>query len=420
MRAVFLLGANEKLSRAELESYFAARGVEFSELESGPGRNPWLLAQTGDFQPGISMLQLGGCVKIARVIDVLPADFVEWEDERISEQLEKIGIGKLAWDGWSDIRRVGVSVYSETEIDWDGIASTIGSAAAHQLKPLVGKPVSHITAASAHYRKGGGAFIPSELWSKFGGEHASEAVELNLFVGRKCYLAKTEAMHDPDAEQERGDALERPRGWRYGMRPRLAKILVNLSRAKEGDMLLDPFCGIGTILQEAMLNGINVIGRDIDPLATGCAARNAFRATGAYNVIYKMRPGMRMGRPRPSADVKRGDARALDLRDESVDAVATEPALGPSVTKRPSAEAAEAMVRKLDPLYEAAVGEIGRVLKPGRRAAVVLPLIRTASGETGPDMKRIAARAGLHFTKPIIEAGDWQVVQRAIWVLRKE
>ena len=36
---------------------------------------------------------------------------------------------------------------------------------------------------------------------------------------------------------------------------------------KEGDVVLDPFCGTGTILYEAMNAGHNVIGVDANPLA---------------------------------------------------------------------------------------------------------------------------------------------------------
>ena len=38
--------------------------------------------------------------------------------------------------------------------------------------------------------------------------------------------------------------------------PRLSKILINLSGAKPHDLMLDPFCGIGGILQEALLKRI--------------------------------------------------------------------------------------------------------------------------------------------------------------------
>ncbi|MEM0380415.1 MAG: DNA methyltransferase [Desulfurococcaceae archaeon] len=44
----------------------------------------------------------------------------------------------------------------------------------------------------------------------------------------------------------------------------LSRLLVNLTRVKEGEVLLDPFMGTGTILIEANLMGIRTIGVDID------------------------------------------------------------------------------------------------------------------------------------------------------------
>lgn len=39
--------------------------------------------------------------------------------------------------------------------------------------------------------------------------------------------------------------------------------MINISGIKEG-VLLDPFCGIGSILQEAVLMGFDIRGVDID------------------------------------------------------------------------------------------------------------------------------------------------------------
>src|SRR5260370_41643913 len=36
---------------------------------------------------------------------------------------------------------------------------------------------------------------------------------------------------------------------------------------KEGDRILDPFCGSGTLLVEALASGRDAVGIDIDPLA---------------------------------------------------------------------------------------------------------------------------------------------------------
>ncbi|HKW04856.1 MAG TPA: THUMP domain-containing protein [Nitrososphaerales archaeon] len=45
--------------------------------------------------------------------------------------------------------------------------------------------------------------------------------------------------------------------------PKLARALVNLSRAKEGEVFLDPFCGTGSLLIESQMMGIHSIGFDL-------------------------------------------------------------------------------------------------------------------------------------------------------------
>jgi tRNA (guanine10-N2)-dimethyltransferase len=45
--------------------------------------------------------------------------------------------------------------------------------------------------------------------------------------------------------------------------PKLACALVNLSRVKEGDIFLDPFCGTGSLLIESSRMGIQTIGSDL-------------------------------------------------------------------------------------------------------------------------------------------------------------
>ncbi len=47
------------------------------------------------------------------------------------------------------------------------------------------------------------------------------------------------------------------------MSPILARVMVNLSRCRDGELLLDPFCGTGGILMEAGLTGRRVLGSDV-------------------------------------------------------------------------------------------------------------------------------------------------------------
>ncbi len=56
---------------------------------------------------------------------------------------------------------------------------------------------------------------------------------------------------------------KRPFFYPGSMNPKLARCMVNLSRVKEGQLLLDPFCGTGGILIEAGLIGCKVVGSDI-------------------------------------------------------------------------------------------------------------------------------------------------------------
>ncbi len=44
--------------------------------------------------------------------------------------------------------------------------------------------------------------------------------------------------------------------------PKLARFMVNMSRTKPGDTILDPFCGTGGVLIEAGLVGRNILGND--------------------------------------------------------------------------------------------------------------------------------------------------------------
>lgn len=69
--------------------------------------------------------------------------------------------------------------------------------------------------------------------------------------------------------------LRRPRARKFflpsAIYPKLACLLVNLSRVREGELFLDPFCGTGSLLIEASLMDIRVIGID----ATKWIARGA-------------------------------------------------------------------------------------------------------------------------------------------------
>ena len=97
------------------------------------------------------------------------------------------------------------------------------------------------------------------------------------------------------------------------MSPKLARCMVNLARVKEGDLVLDPFCGTGGILIEAGLVGCKVVGCDIDwRMKKGTAINLEYAGVTDYKTHVV-------------------DVRELEMYEE-VDAVVTDPPYGISTT----------------------------------------------------------------------------------------
>ena len=78
----------------------------------------------------------------------------------------------------------------------------------------------------------------------------------DLFVGIE--RIKLDKKHFEDSKPHK-----RPFFYPGSMHPKLSRCMVTLSRIKDGELLLDPFCGTGGILIEAGLIGCKLVGSDI-------------------------------------------------------------------------------------------------------------------------------------------------------------
>jgi tRNA G10 N-methylase Trm11 len=69
--------------------------------------------------------------------------------------------------------------------------------------------------------------------------------------------------------------LKKPREYSTALSTRVARAVANIAVPNpDGVQAIDPCCGIGTVLVEALSMGINIVGRDINPLVTSGSREN--------------------------------------------------------------------------------------------------------------------------------------------------
>ncbi|MEK6945506.1 MAG: DNA methyltransferase [Nanoarchaeota archaeon] len=182
--------------------------------------------------------------------------------------------------------------------------------------------------------------------------------------------------------------------------PRLAKIMINLSMIKKDETLLDPFCGIGVILQEALLQGIKVIGVDKDERAISGARKN-LEWIKSNKENYKL----------INDDSSRiGQAKAQ--------AIVTEPELGEKMKSVPSTEQINNIINAYSKLMFRVLSNLKN--KVSGRIVFTAPLIKDhRRNRHRCDIETIAQRLNLRIIKNFPEFRENQIVGREIFILGK-
>ncbi|MDR6882866.1 RsmD family RNA methyltransferase [Bacillus sp. 3255] len=109
---------------------------------------------------------------------------------------------------------------------------------------------------------------------------------------------------------------QKPQNYSTALSTRVARAVVNIAvPVTEGARVIDPCCGIGTVLVEAMSMGIDIVGSDMNPLAVR-GARVNLAHFGMPNVVQladmrTLEPGVQ-GRDR-GQEQGRYDALILDM-----------------------------------------------------------------------------------------------------------
>ncbi len=154
--------------------------------------------------------------------------------------------------------------------------------------------------------------------------------------------------------------------------PKVARMIANIALGDRpaGKTLLDPFCGMGTVLIESMLIGAGAVGSDISEEVAAKAEKNVAWAKTTYPRIVDT----------PSKVLVSDAVHISDALNASVDAIATEPYMGPTRLGGTDAKYTQQQIKNivtgLEKLYIGALKDWKRVLKQGGIAVIALPSVQ--------------------------------------------
>jgi tRNA (guanine10-N2)-dimethyltransferase len=180
------------------------------------------------------------------------------------------------------------------------------------------------------------------------------------WIGKTCGVQNIEALARRDQGRPKRDA-------KVGMLPpKLALMILNLAgaqyRSDSPRTVLDPFCGTGVVLQEALLLGLNSYGTDIDERMVEYTTTNLNWAKQELNLSGLVR-------------VEKGDATKYSW-EEPLSLVACETYLGPPMTSAPASNELKKIVSDVNFLHKSFLKNIHDQLAEGARLCLAVPAWR--------------------------------------------
>ncbi len=340
-KSVFILGRQPAIGRAELESLLGAEHV------APLGEQ----AMACDIAPGeITFARIGSSIRLAKVLTAI--DATQWPAiarylaDAFPEHLDYLPAeGKL---------KLGLSVFGlnvttqqlfRTGLELKKICKKAGRSV--RLVPNTEPALS--SAAVLH----------NQLTSELGWEL------LLIKDGNKTWLAQTTAVQDITAYAHR-DQNRPKRDARVGMLPpKLAQTIVNLATGPlapdDETVVLDPFCGTGVILQEALLMGYGAYGTDLEQRMVDYSRENL-----EWLAVHGKET---------TPQLEAGDATTHQWA-HPFSVVASETYLGRPLSGWPAADKLHEIIGTCNVIIEKFLKNLAAQTKPGQRLCLAVPAWR--------------------------------------------
>ncbi len=349
---IALLGRQPELSIAELERLYGAVS--------------WFSATTAliDTDTPIDVQHLGGTQKLGRV--VLESDTTDWR--RISEAI--VRYYSREWAKHSGKITVGLSAYdlpvSARELQKTGILLKSKLKQSGVSLRLIPNNEAALSTATSHHNKLG---------------LADNKVELLIVRGKDGVLiAESTGSQNITALAARDQGRPRRDAFVGMLPPKLAQLMINLAgplkapseeRADETGVslprILDPFCGTGVVLQEALLHRYAAYGTDLAEKMIRYSRDNLNWLQDTYKL---------------HGDWYLHEGDAIDTQwQQPIDAVVCEAYLGQPFSAPPSPKKLEEVRGNCNHIIGQFLTNLSKQLPSGTPLVVAVPAWRNAQGE---------------------------------------
>lgn len=388
MKHFAIFGSHPRLSAAELSSILP-KSAHIQSLGNAA------IIEDGAWDGELLMNRLGGTVKVGDVI--LETTITELQPEQLSTMmLERPRGSRIVF---------GLTVYGVSGMNKK--LDKLGLALKRALQNE-GKSARWVTSRES-------AGLSPAAVAKL--DLTKEGYDLAILVaGRKVFVGLTTHVQDATAWSRR-DYGRPSRSEEAGMLPpKLARMMVNLAELPSRGVLLDPFCGSGTILMEAALatDAHDIIGSDIE--IAQIKATNSNLDWLVKERIFSAEDAVRF-------KAFQSDARKLEseIDCESVDAIVTEGSLGPLLKGSESRDILEKNANELIKLWRETLLTLHGLLRPHGRIVCIWPTFVTSRGSAHVSLsaREISELGFAQIGSPLLYERPGQRVKRNIIVLIK-
>ena len=335
MEYFFILGNHPELSKSEIQSVLEKQKISYSQTAS---EATFLILEIEHDLNGIEFInQLGGTIKLGKVIEQIGQPTPQALVKEIEIDDKKINFGISVYNNNLDPNKLGIQI--KRLLKEDG----------HKARFVTGKeqPLSSV-------------IVKKNILNKQGTELVLLKHKNHFYLGQTLAVQPFELYSQLDYGRPARDD-------RSGMiPPKLAQIMINLSQIGKDEALLDPFCGSGTVLQQALLSDYQkVTGTDASKKAISDSKENLDWLADQIEQTV-------------TATIKQENVVTLDrvIKPESIQAVVTEPYLGPPLRGGESPEKMQSIVEDLTNLYAKTFNSLKKVLVKNGTIVIIIPMFQ--------------------------------------------